>query len=103
MTRREQWISFYTAALTGSAASPYDPDAIDVVAADIADAAMARLDARDFPEAKAEALQTAARDVWRSAQHKGDSATVPAHLLAALGKALASLNDGSASPETEQS
>lgn len=56
--RQAQWLRFYEAALTGSAGLSY-PDDGEVQkrvrsAERIADAAMARLDARDFPPNKAE-------------------------------------------------
>lgn len=95
MTRREQWISFYTAALTGQLADPVSAaDDADDVAARCADRAMARLDARDFPEPKVQALMLTARNVWKAAEHKGEKATVPAHLLATLGEALKAFDEG---------
>ncbi len=105
MTRREQWISFYTAALAGTADPRINPgeevaDRSESAAwaarqaETVADEAMARLDARDFPEPKVQALMLTARNVWKAAEHKGEKATVPAHLLATLGEALKAFDEG---------
>lgn len=99
MTRREQWIRFYEAALAGTA----DPRISEgeVLNAErsatwnaeqaerVANAAMARLDAREFPEPKVRALLLAARNAWKSASHKDGVAMVPSQLLATLGAAIA--------------
>ncbi len=53
---------------------------------------MDRLDGRDFPPTKVEALYKAADNVWGCAEHGSQRrAFVADHLLAALGKALADL------------
>ena len=88
MTRKEQWISFYTAALAGNCADP-NLGAVEAEdnAADTADLAMARLDARDFPEPKVQALLSAARNVWGRARSDGG-------LMATLGEALKAFDEG---------
>lgn len=89
MTRREQWIQFYTAALVGCSAIPELPeDAAARAAAKTADEAMAQLDARDFPEPKVRALLLTAQTVWKAASHKNGFATIPSHLMATLGAAI---------------
>lgn len=90
MTRREQWIQFYTAAINGLCAYPGDAekDAVADSAAEIADAAMRRLDARDFPEPKVQALLLAAHNVWKAASHRNGVATIPAQYMATLGAAI---------------
>lgn len=97
MTRREQWIQFYTAALNGLCAYPVDAEkeAVADSAAEIADAAMGRLDARDFPEPKVQALLLTARNVWKAAEHGAQrGAYVPDHLLATLGAAIRDMEAG---------
>ncbi len=89
MTRREQWIQFYTASICGLSAYPEDAEQESIAdsAALMADAAMARLDARDFPEPKVEALLSAARNVWGRARSDGG-------LMATLGEALKAFDEG---------
>ena len=96
--RRQQWFVFYEAALTGSAgqgpcASMGEEDArvVSVNASRIADAAMARLDARDFPPTKVAALVRAADAVWSEAVLTGKVCVVDEQIHDALGKALADL------------
>lgn len=100
--RRQQWIRFYEMALTGTADPRVGPDEIlnaeraacwvAEQAERVADAAMSRLDARDFPPTKVDALLAAARQVWEQAEHGAkQGAFVRDHLLATLGKALADL------------
>jgi hypothetical protein len=88
VTRREQWISFYTAALAGNCADSTLSCAQAAKAAEeTADAAMAIADARDFPEPKVEALLSAARNVWGRARSDGG-------LMATLGEALKAFDEG---------
>ena len=97
--RRAQWIRFYEAALAGATRSSLcAPEQYDVIATDaerIADAAMARLDARDFPPSKVEALISAAAIAWGTATVVPDGQCVSDHHMAALGKALAALKEQS--------
>ncbi len=96
MTRREQWISFYTAALTGQLADPVSAaDDADDVAARCADRAMARLDARDFPKPKIASLLEAANAVWGSAVTATNGRLVRNDFMAALGKAITDFEEQS--------
>ena len=90
MSRRDQWIRFYEQSLAGNCAdqnqSPIDSDKN---AAKSADLAMARLDAKDFPEPKVQVLLKAADSVWGTAEHGAQrGAYVADHLLVALGRAI---------------
>lgn len=90
MTRREQWTRFYERALTGNCTDQNQSchDA-DENAAKSADLAMARLDAKDFPEPKVQVLLKAADSVWGTAEHGAQrGAYVADHLLVALGRAI---------------
>ena len=92
MNRRDQWIRFYEQALAGTG-SRLDADATTADAVDIANSAMARLDARDFPEPKVEALIKSAREVaFFAGLGEGP---IPPVATDALGKALASFGEES--------
>ncbi len=96
MTRREQWISFYTAALAGNCADQNQSSAdSDKNAAKSADLAMARLDALAFPKPKIAALLEAANAVWGSAVTASNGRLVRNDLMAALGKAVTDFEEQS--------
>ena len=102
MTRRAQWISFYTAALMGSGGPATtsivlatDADDAAEGAARIADAAMARLDARAFPKPKIASLLEAANAVYGSAVTASGGHLVRDDFMAALGKAITDFEEQS--------
>jgi hypothetical protein len=106
MTRREQWISFYTAALAGTADPRVNPgeevaDCLESAAwaarqaETVADEAMARLDARAFPKPKIASLLEAANAVWGSAVTASNGRLVRNDLMAALGKAVTDFEEQS--------
>lgn len=94
MTRREQWISFYTAALAGHCVD-LTPERADAFAAQSADAAMARLDALAFPKPKIAALLEAANAVYGSAVTTSGGHLVRDDFVAAMGKAIADCEEQS--------
>ena len=87
MTRREQWISFYTAALAGHCVD-LTPERADAFAAQSADAAMARLAERAFPKPKIVTLLEAANAVYGSAVTTSGGHLVRDGFVALLGKAI---------------
>ena len=102
MNRRDQWIRFYEQALAGTADSRGDDETFNADrsavwiaehAERVATEAMARLDARDFPGPKVEALIKSAREVaFFAGLGEGP---IPPVATDALGKALASFGEES--------
>ena len=89
MTRREQWTSFYTAALAGNCADQNQSSAdSDKNAAKSADLAMARLAERTFPKPKIATLLEAANAVYDSAVTTSGGHLVRDDFMALLGKAI---------------
>ncbi len=94
MTRREQWIQFYTAALAGNCADTNQSSAdSDKNAAKSADLAMARLAERAFPKPKIVTLLEAANAVYGSAVTTSGGHLVSDGFMALLGKALAAFDE----------
>jgi hypothetical protein len=89
--RRAQWIRFFEAALGGLCADPNMTDNVVTAAERMADTAMARLDARDFPKPKVALLLRAAEAAWDMAEHHERGRIVPDHLMVNLRRAIAAM------------
>jgi hypothetical protein len=85
--RREQWISFYTAAPTGHCGD-LNPERADIFAEQSADLAMVRLDSRTFPKPKVAALLEAANAVCGSAVEGSGAHLVENNFMALLRKTI---------------